>query len=95
MTRLTYQFPSVQLGTASLTEHVTNRASHLAVYLQERKSFHIRYHPDATQNEQKWEYLDAETLWDIPKIKTAVKRSLLTTLQFVSLVCLANFAMKS
>lgn len=42
--------------------------------MQERKSFHIRYHPDAKRNEQHWEYLDATTLWDLPKIRKAVKR---------------------
>ena len=44
--------------------------------MQERKSFHIRYHPDPKQNEQTWEYLDATTLWDLPKIQKAVKRAI-------------------
>jgi hypothetical protein len=41
--------------------------------MQERKSFHIRYHPDARKNEQEWVYLDATTLWDIPQIQESIK----------------------
>jgi hypothetical protein len=44
--------------------------------MQERKSFHIRYHPDASQNEQKWEYLDATTVWDMPRIRKDIKRAI-------------------
>jgi hypothetical protein len=41
--------------------------------MQERKSFHMRYHPDARKNEQEWVYLDATTLWDLPRIQSSVK----------------------
>ena len=33
--------------------------------MQERSSFAKRYHPDPDRNVQTWEYLDAETIWNL------------------------------
>ena len=44
--------------------------------MQERTSFNRRYHTNAEKNEQSWLYLDATSLWDIPKIQASVQGAL-------------------
>lgn len=59
--------------SALVLAHLAHATAVIWPPMQERTSFNRRYHTNAAKNEQSWLYLDATSLWDLPRIQQSVK----------------------